>query len=112
VERLSAERDAYLIPEIFAFVLRETSMDRRHAFAASIRMWLDEPATRIVANAEELEALASELDDERNDIDPECAIACKRLVTDVSTSALLNPMLRREDLHSQIARIRLGLRRR
>ena len=38
---------------------------------------------RVLAAAEELEALASELDDEELELDPACAVACMRLLTDV-----------------------------
>jgi hypothetical protein len=68
-------------------------MDRRHSFAALIRETLRRPGpvfeARVLAVAEELEALASELDDP-NRARPARAVACMRLVSDPTAGPLLN----------------------
>lgn len=112
VERLSTERDAYVIPEVLAYAAREAEIDRRQSFAALIRSRLPQPGlvsdARVVATAEELEALARELEDGRLAFDPAAAVACMRLLTDLGESPLLNPMLPPEDLRSRIRQIRAG----
>lgn len=111
VERLSGERDAYVIAEIRAFALRETTTERRHTFAALIRNTLAHPGlafeARIAGAADELAALAAELDDEL-ELDPAAAVACARLLSDVTGSPLLNPSLPQEDLRSRVRQIRSG----
>jgi hypothetical protein len=112
VERLSGERDAYVIPEVFAYASRQTAIDRRHSFAALIRSSLLQPGLvcdeRVVAAADELEALACELDDRALSLDPAAAVACMRLLTDLGVSPLLNPELPPEDLLSRVRQIRSG----
>ena len=75
-------------------------MERRQSYAASLRDTLKRPGrlyeARVLAAAEELEALASELDDEELELDPACAVACMRLLSDVVTSPLLNRRCRRK----------------
>jgi hypothetical protein len=58
--------------------------------------------------AEELEALASELEDDELALDPACAVACMRLLSDLSASPLLNPALPPEELRSRVRQIRSG----
>lgn len=100
VERLSGERDVYVIAEIRAFALRETTTERRHTFAALIRNTLAHPGlafeARIAVAADELE------------LDPAAAVACARLLSDVTGSPLLNPSLPQEDLRSRVRQIRSG----
>jgi hypothetical protein len=114
VERLSTERDAYVIPEVLAYASREAEIDRRQSFAALIRSRLPQPGLvsdpRVVAAAAELEALACELEDGRLTFDPAAAVACMRLLTDLGESPLLNPTLPPEDLRSRIRHIRAGFR--
>jgi hypothetical protein len=112
VDRLADDRDAYVISEVRSFALRETTMDRRHSFAASIRDRVAEPdlEARIAAAAEELEALAAELDDDALALDPVCAVACARLLNDVVGSPLLNPDLPAQQLRSRVCGIRSGFR--
>lgn len=87
-------------------------MERRHSFAALIRGTLRRPApafeARVIAVAEELEALASDLDDEELALDPASAVACMRLVSDLAGSPLLNPALPPEELRSRVVQIRSG----
>jgi hypothetical protein len=112
VERLSGDRDAYVIPEVLAYAMREAEIERRQSFAALIRSRL-QPGhvtdARVVAAADELEALASELDDGTLALDPAAAVACMRLLTDFSDSPLLNPELPPEDLRARVRQIRSGL---
>ncbi len=112
VERLSTERDAYVIPEVLAYASREAEIDRRQSFAALIRSRLPQPGlvsdARVVAAAEELEALARELEDGALKLDPAAAVWCMRLLTDLGESPLLNPALPPEDLRSRIRQIRAG----
>lgn len=116
VEWLAGERDAYAIPEVLAWASRETTMERRQRHAASLRETLKRPGvlyeTRVLAAAEEIEALASELDDEELELDPACAVACTHLLSDVAASPLLNSALPPEDLRSRVVQIRSGFKAR
>lgn len=114
VDRLAGERDAYLIPEVLAYAMREATVDRRRAYAAVIRQELRqrEPVCgdRVAPAAEELEELVRDLEDEELAVDPACAVACMRLLTDPSASPLLNPALPPEELRSRVRQIRSGFR--
>ena len=46
VERLSGERDAYVIPEVLAYASHEADIERRQTFAAMIRSHLRAAWTR------------------------------------------------------------------
>ena len=115
LERLAGERDSHEIPEVLAFASREATIARRHVRAAALRRTLREPGplveARVRAVADELAALVAELEDPALELDPACAVACSRLVTDVATSPLLNPALAPEELRSRIRQIRSGFRR-
>ncbi len=63
-----------------------------------------------MAAADELEALARDLDDRRLTLDPAAAIACLRLVTGIHRSPLFNPALPADDLRSRVHQIRSGFR--
>lgn len=112
VDQLAGERDAYVIPEVLAHAARETTVDRRHAHASRIRGELQHArlayGDRVMLAAEELEALACELEDDRLALDPACAVACMRLLSDPSASPLLNLALPPEELRSRVRRIRSG----
>ena len=112
VDRLAGERDAYVIPEVLAYAAREATRERRQSFAALIRSRLREPGpavkARVHAAASDLEALASELDDEQLELDPACAVACMRLLSDLAASPLLNPALPPDELRSRVHQIRSG----
>jgi hypothetical protein len=79
-----------------------------------IRSWTQDRGlpleSRIAESEDVLEELACELEDAGLELDPACALACRRLVTDPSVSPLLNPALP-DDLPSRIARIRAGFER-
>ncbi len=109
VDRLVADRDAYVIAEVRAYAARQATMARRHSFATAIRSTVQETApSRISAAAQELEALAQELDDENLELDPACAVACMRLLEDPADSSLLDAVAPREELQWRISRIRAG----
>lgn len=112
LERLSGERDAHVISEVRAFASREATMERRHSFAALVRSRLREASrtsdARLPAVADELEALASELEDDDLTLEPASAVACMRLLSDLPGSPLLNRALPTEDLRSRVRQIRSG----
>jgi hypothetical protein len=114
LERLAGERDAYVISEVLAYASREATMERRYSFAALIRHRLGDASStfdaRVHAVADELEMLASELEDGELALDPASAVACMRLLSDCAQSPLLNPALPPEDLRSRVRQIRSGFR--
>ena len=112
LERLSGESDAHVIAEVLAFAAREATMERRGSFAALIRGRLAEARLgadlRVLAVADELDALALELDDGELVLEPASAVACMRLLSDLPRSPLLNRELPTEDLRSRVRQIRSG----
>jgi hypothetical protein len=112
VDRLAGDRDAYVISDVLAHASREATINRRRTFAAMIRGTMRQPGVvlepRVGAAADELEALAEELEDEELVLDPACAVACMRLLTDSPGSPLLNPALPASDLRSCVVLIRSG----
>ena len=114
VDRLADERDAYVIPEVLSYAARDTRMERRSTSAALIRSRLCTAAlvgsSPVLAQAEEFEALACELEDRDLELDPACAVACRRFLTDGTVSPLFDDAARREDIESWIVRIRDGFR--
>jgi hypothetical protein len=112
VERLSGERDAYVIPDVLAHASREATLERRQTSASVIRSTLAAPGpgleARIALVAAELKALASDLDDPALALDPGCAVACMRLLSDLEGSPLLNRDLPPEELRSRVHQIRSG----
>jgi hypothetical protein len=64
-----------------------------------------------VASArEELEALATELEDDELALDPERAVACMGLLSDLDGSPLLNSALPPDELRARVRQIRAGFR--
>jgi hypothetical protein len=112
VERLAANREAYVISEVLAYAAREATIDRRRSYAALLRRRLVCPSValeaRVAATAEELEALASELEDGDLALEPASAVACMRLLSDLVGSPLLNPAVPPEELRSRVRQIRSG----
>ncbi len=112
VDRLAGDREAHVISDVLAYASREATMDRRRTFAAMIRGTIRQPGlaleSRVGAAADELETLASELEDEDHVLDPACAVACSRLLRDFSGSPLLNPELPSSDLRPRVGLIRSG----
>lgn len=113
VERLAAEGDAYVILEVRDYASRETGMERRQRFAALIRSTLELSTAaaeqRLLAVADELEDLASELEDDGLTLEPASAVACHRLLSEPG-SPLFDPAVRDGELRSRIRRIRSGFR--
>lgn len=113
VERLAGQQEAYVIPEVLAFAGREATAERRHMYAARIRSELELAETgltyaeRFVVAAEELEALAAELENDELTLDPVAAVMCKRLLTDFE-SPLFDPALAPAEVRSRVRRIRTG----
>ena len=108
--RLAVERDAYSIAEVRELAEQEARIVNRHKLSRAIR-WrlelLEDP--RIVANTDQLAALAEELDDPQLELDPACAVACSRLLMEqLSSGALIESVLPPEDIRSRIAQIRFG----
>jgi hypothetical protein len=60
--------------------------------------------------AADIESLAVDLDDASLELDPACAVACMRLLSDGSTSPLLNPAFSTPDLRARIRKIQAGFR--
>lgn len=115
LERLSGERDAHVISEVRALAVREATMERRECFAALIRIKAREAElrsdARVLVVADELEALASELENPELTLEAAAGVGCARLLSDVARSPLLNAALPAEDLRSRVRQIRSGLRR-
>jgi hypothetical protein len=112
VDRLADDRDAYTIPAVRAYAARDARMDRRLLCAASISSWTRQPAldaeSRFAEARDQLAELARELENVDLELDPACALACRRLITDPTVSPLLNDTLPRADVRSSILRIRAG----
>jgi hypothetical protein len=109
VDRLAGEPDAYVITEVRSYASREATMPRRQSFAAVIRDALEmEPPLGDAGIAEELQALATELEDDGLALDPACAVACFRLLGDPHGTHRIDPTLSRAELRSRIRRIRSG----
>jgi hypothetical protein len=109
VHRLAGDPDAYSIGEVLSYASRETTMERRGRFATLIRCHLEAPGARLDDAAEELAALADELEDESLELSPACAVVCSRLVSDPAQSTLLcDAELPLAALRSTVRRIRSG----
>lgn len=110
LDRLAGERYAYVIPQVLTYAAREATTERRRTFAALIRARLQQPTgafgARGVSVREELEALATELEDRELSLDPACAVACMRLLTDVGSPFFAPEAV--EDLRSGVRQVRAG----
>jgi hypothetical protein len=109
IDRLVLDPGAYDIPEVRARAERSATPEHRHSLAQLIAWLLDrEPELRLAGAGAELDALAGELDDPGLSLDPACAVACERFLTDRVASPLFNPALPAEDVRAQLRRIRSG----
>jgi hypothetical protein len=109
VDRLAAERDAYVIPEVRKRALQGATIERRRLYAAYIRYALGTAVPGEFGTATpELEALVAELEDVTLTLDAACAVACARLVSDPSGSPLLRFESSPEEVLSRVRHIRSG----
>lgn len=112
-DRLLLDRDAYAIPEIRRRADEIASPESRRELAHAVRNRLT-PASgcstspRVALAADELRALAGELDDETLSLEPACAVRCHQLLNNYAESPLLNYLLPEEDVLVWIRRIRCG----
>jgi hypothetical protein len=109
VDRLADERDAYVIPEVLAYASQHASMERRRTYASFVRSRLLGSDERIADVAQDLEALAEELEDDSLDLDPDAAVAAMRLVTETE-SPLLHRAASAAELRSRVLQIRSGFK--
>lgn len=116
IDRLLLDQAAYEIQEVRTRAERSATMKNRHWLAESIRAMLKEPgyaaSARVAAAAEELGALAHELDDAELSLDPACAVACERLLTDGGLSPLFNQSLPADGTGACVRQIRTGFDKR
>jgi hypothetical protein len=80
-------------------------MKRRLQYAALTRSW-----ARDAPLGDQLEELASELEDATLELDPAAALACRRFLTDPTVSPLFDDVRDADELRSAIARVRAGFR--
>jgi hypothetical protein len=109
VDRLADYVDAYVIPEVLAYASRHASMERRRTFASFIRSRLLVSDQRIAAVAQDLEALAVDLDDDSLALAPVAAVATMRLLSEPE-SPLLDRSAPTDDLRSRVLQIRAGFK--
>lgn len=117
IEALAADPSAHEIPEVRSYALAFASPARRAEMARSIRLLLTPTAgaaavplaARVGEHRRELEAIADELANPRAAIDPACAVACYRLLTDGRSSPLWSRELGSRELRSALRRIHSGI---
>ena len=109
VDRLADYVDAHVIPEVLAYASRHTSMERRRTFAGFLRSRLLTGDERVAAVAQDLEALALELEDEALALDPVAAVACMRLLSEPD-SPLLARSAPTDELRSRVLQVRSGFK--
>jgi hypothetical protein len=113
VDRLLDQSAAYAIPEVSRRAARESTLERRQALARYVRVWLEAPVDeRLERVADELEALASELEDDELALDPVCAVACTRLLADLAATPLPRRDVSQDVLRGHVRRVRSGFARR
>jgi hypothetical protein len=100
LDRLADDRDAYAIRQVREYAARDAGMRRRRHYADLARSYSSVESS--------LDELARELEDPTLELDPAAALACRRLLTDPTTSPLFDDPHGSEDLRSGIARIRAG----
>jgi hypothetical protein len=111
VEQLAVDRDAYVMAEVRRRALRDATLERRRTMACYLRRWLGEPRdVRATPAADELAMLVAELEDDTLELEPACAVACARLLSDPQSSPLLNEALPADEIRSRVLRIRAGFR--
>jgi len=113
LDSLAAERDAYVIPEVFTHASRKATIDKRRSYAWSVRAVLTSPGqldrARVAAVAGDLESLAHDLEDDGLGLDPAAAVACARLFSDTDgRGTLFDEELPPEELRARIRHVRAG----
>ena len=108
VDRLSGEQAAFVIPDVFASASRATTMARRRAAAGALRLYLGSETADHGLLADELAALASELDDEALALDPAAAVACVRLADELAGVSLGEREIPPDELWLRVQEIRGG----
>jgi hypothetical protein len=112
LDRLAADPDAYVIPEVRKHALQEATIDRRRLYAAYLRYALQATAAGEFGVATpELESLIAELEDDTLTLDPACAVACARLASDPSGNPLLRFDSSPAEVRSRVRHIRSGFSR-
>jgi hypothetical protein len=115
IDRFVLDRDAYQIPVVRDRARRAATMKSRRFLAASTRAMLSRPefasAGRVSALRQELETLVVQLEDPGLTLDPHAAVACERLLGDVTGSPLRNPTAPLEDARARIVLVLNGFRR-
>ncbi|MFN8162551.1 MAG: hypothetical protein U0R26_01730 [Solirubrobacterales bacterium] len=118
IGRLAVRGDAYVIPEVARYGRRAAAP----AQLARLSDWLREAVDscgdhytwyveeRVLAYAEEIVTLASELRAPDVSVTPVSAVECKRLLTRMVESPLYNYRLPPENLRASLYRIRAGIR--
>jgi hypothetical protein len=109
VDRLADYVDAHVIPEVLAYASRHPLMERRRTFASFVRSRLLTGDERVAAVAQDLEALASELEDDSLALDPVAAVACMRLLSEPD-SPLLARSAPTDELRSRVLQVRSGFK--
>lgn len=109
VDRLAGHVDAHVIPEVLAYASRHASMERRRTFASYIRSRLLTSDERIAVVAQDLQALATELEDDSLALDPAAAVATMRLLSEPE-SPLLDRAAPPDELRSKVLQIRSGFK--
>ena len=111
LERLAAERDAHVIPEVRARASREATSERRQSYAAMIRANAPDArrdgGPRADAAREELDGLIADLLDDGLELDPASAVLCAQMLGDLD-GPLLDPKCPPEELRSRTRQIRAG----
>lgn len=111
LDQLAGEQDAYVLAEVRRRAEEEADMSNRRSLSRAIRTRLEYAENpRIATNADQLAALADELDDPALDLDPRSAVICTRLLMDHDGSPLINPAVPAEDVRSRITQVRSGFR--
>lgn len=109
LDQLVGERDAYTLAEVRRRAEEEAGMVNRRRLSHAIRARLEYAESPLIAaNAEQLAALAEELEDPLLELDPNCAVLCSRLLVDQVSGPAIDSALPAEDVRSRIVQIRSG----
>jgi hypothetical protein len=111
-DRLMLDPAAYEISEVKHRAEQLARPAHREALARAARALLasrvPSTARRVAPVADELKALADELEDGTLALAPESAVRCQQLLVDTATSPLLNPALPADGVRIALLHIRAG----